>query len=130
MRRPSAAKSVRINEGDHMTQNTAGGGTYFKRGSWNAVCDRCGRDFKAEELRQDWQGLMLCAADWEPRHPQDFVRARNGPDPAPVPWTRGGAADVFVSFCTPNGASSYADAAIAGCWIAEFTSPMFDPTIY
>lgn len=47
---------------------------YFKPGDNNAICDRCGKPFKASELRKTWDGLWVCRGDWEPRHPQDFVR--------------------------------------------------------
>jgi hypothetical protein len=40
----------------------------------NAVCDVCGFKFKGHELRKRWDNLMCCPADWEQRHPQDFVR--------------------------------------------------------
>ena len=98
-------------------------GTYFKRGSWNAVCDRCGVYFKAEELRQDWQGLMLCADDWEPRHPQDFVRARTSAEPAPVPFTRSPPTPSYVLFCTPNGRTAVPGLAVPGCAIPSFIDP-------
>jgi hypothetical protein len=36
-----------------------------------------------------WDGLFVCRADWETRHPQDFVRGRkdiqNVPNPRPEP---------------------------------------------
>jgi hypothetical protein len=36
-----------------------------------------------------WDGLFVCKADWETRHPQDFVRGRkdvqNVPNPRPEP---------------------------------------------
>jgi hypothetical protein len=60
--------------------------TYYKRGDWNAICDRCGAKFKASQLRKTWEGFMVCQKDWEPRHPQDYVRA---PREEAVPeWTR------------------------------------------
>lgn len=47
---------------------------YLKLGDNNATCDRCGRPFKASELSKTWDGLWVCRRDWEPRHPQDFVK--------------------------------------------------------
>jgi hypothetical protein len=36
-----------------------------------------------------WDGLFVCLADWETRHPQDFVKGRkdiqNVPNPRPEP---------------------------------------------
>lgn len=59
---------------------------YFAPGDWNAVCDRCGRRFKASQMRKTWQGYYVCERDWEPRHPQDFVRARQ--EHIVPPWVR------------------------------------------
>jgi hypothetical protein len=55
---------------------------YLKLGSWNVCCDRCGRKRKGDELKKTWDGLWVCPEHWEPRHPQDFVRAvRENPTP-------------------------------------------------
>lgn len=66
---------------------------YFLGGSWNARCDICDFKFKAHELRKRWDGLMVCAKDWEPRQPQDFVRGVR--DQQPLPWSRPGAKPIF-----------------------------------
>ena len=55
-------------------------------GDWNAICDRCGFKFKASDLREEWDGLMVCKDCWEPRQPQDLLRGI--PDPQTVPWAR------------------------------------------
>ena len=67
---------------------------YFKSGSWNLTCDRCSKKIKAEEAKIDWQGFVVCPSDFEHRHPQDFVRARQ--DKISVPFTRPRPVDVFV----------------------------------
>lgn len=59
---------------------------YYKPGDWNAICDRCGFKFKASELKKEWTGLMVCEADFELRHPLDFLKAV--PDQISVPWVR------------------------------------------
>lgn len=43
-------------------------------GEWNAECDVCGFKFKACDLRQRWDGMMVCEDDYEERHPMDFFR--------------------------------------------------------
>ena len=48
---------------------------YYKKGSWNVICDRCGFKYKGDELKKEWQGLMVCATCFEPRHPQDLIRS-------------------------------------------------------
>lgn len=52
------------------------------RGNHNTLCDVCGFQYKASEMLRRWDGVLVCKTDWEPRHPQDFVRSR--PDQRPV----------------------------------------------
>ena len=40
------------------------------------TCQVCGFDLYASESIYRWDGLLVCPDDNEPRHPQDFVRAR------------------------------------------------------
>jgi len=55
---------------------------YVRLGSWNACCDQCGRKRKGDDLVKTWNGLWVCPEHWEPRHPQDFVRAvKENPTP-------------------------------------------------
>lgn len=64
--------------------------------SWIAICDRCGFQKKSDQLRKEWNGLMVCAVGcWEPRHPQD--RVRGAVDRQAPPWVRPEPADVFLS---------------------------------
>lgn len=60
--------------------------TYYKKGDWNADCDRCGFTYKASELKTEWQGLKVCSTCYEPRHPADLFRIPRSE--RPVPWTR------------------------------------------
>ena len=50
--------------------------TRYVAGTFNAICDECGFQFKASDLRVRWDGAFVCSKDWEPRHPQDFVKGR------------------------------------------------------
>lgn len=95
--------------------------TFYKPGSWNAFCDGCGRVFKAEELQLDWKGLMMCPRDWEPRHPQDFVRGVT--DNMTPPWVRPQLTPNYVNVSGGTGSpgqsisdnhSSVAGIAVAG----------------
>lgn len=67
----------------------------YVRGDWKAVCDVCGRFYLASELKKRWDGVMVCSVDYELRHPQDFVRAKQ--DIQAPPWTRPQNADIFVN---------------------------------
>lgn len=84
-------------------------------GDWNATCDRCGRKFKASQLSRTWDNLMVCSRDWEPRHPQDFVRGV--PDTEAPPWTRPQPATSYVAVCTLQGSSAIPGYATPGCAI-------------
>jgi len=68
--------------------------SYLAEGDWNAMCSRCGHKFKASMLRKHWQGMWRCPTCWEPRQPQDFVRAI--PDVQTPPWVQPWPADTFV----------------------------------
>lgn len=100
---------------------------YYDSGNWNAICSMCGAKFKASELRKHWQGQYRCPSCWEPRHPQDFVRPVA--DLQTPPWTQPRGRGHPAAFCTPNGMTSISGFSIAGCWIAGYTHPAFDPTI-
>lgn len=66
----------------------------YVNGDWKAVCDVCGAELKASQLIKRWDGYMVCKNDWEPRHPQDFVR--NTVDKQTVPWVRMEQEDSFI----------------------------------
>ncbi len=76
---------------------------YFISGEWNLICDSCGKKIKAHEAKHRWDGLVVCPEDWEPRQPQDFVRAKT--DKISVPFTRPRPEDVF--FLTLGVAESF-----------------------
>ncbi len=48
----------------------------YRSGSHWAVCDSCGFQFRAEDLRQTWDNHWVCSDDFEVRHPQDFLRVK------------------------------------------------------
>lgn len=72
----------------------------YRKGQWNALCDRCGFKFKSGEIRKEWTGLRVCCGPgtnncWEPRHPQEFVRGKK--DKQTPAWVRPEPEDVFVT---------------------------------
>ena len=69
---------------------------YLKRGDWNAICDVCGFKYKASELKRRWDNLYVCDVDWEPRHPQDFLKGKR--DKQNTPWSRPEQVDDFVTY--------------------------------
>jgi hypothetical protein len=78
--------------------------TYYRLGSWNTICDTCGQQRKAEELKLKWDGTRACNKCFEPRQFQDFVRGvkeNNG-----VPWSRNRPPLTFVNPDTrPDGSN-------------------------
>lgn len=62
---------------------------YFKPGVWNAVCGRCGFEFKSNELKElpEYPGVYVCEKDWEPRHILDFFKPRVDRGQS-VPWSQ------------------------------------------
>ena len=89
----------------------------YDPGQWKVVCDVCGREFKANQLRQRWDGLMVCQGDYEPRQPQDFVRGVA--DKMAPPWARPESSDVFAFVCTPITMQGIADYGVADCAMAD-----------
>jgi hypothetical protein len=70
------------------------GGTYYKRGSNNLICDQSGFKIHLHEAKKTWDGYWVRKDFWEPRHPQDFVRGVRDKIKAEV--TRPESEDVFV----------------------------------
>lgn len=69
--------------------------TWWKDPGWNALCDVCGQKYKNTDLRERWDGLMVCTQDWEPQHPQLLIRPI--PDQQPIPWSRPEPVDTFIT---------------------------------
>jgi hypothetical protein len=40
------------------------------------ICDECGLRYRRSQVLERWDGFLVCKKDWEPRHPQEFVRGR------------------------------------------------------
>ena len=89
-------------------------------GNWNALCDSCGRRFKASEMKKRWDGLMVCREDFEQRHPSDFLRVQK--EKIAVEWVRPyPEKDTFIEYCTLEGKSAIPSMAIPGCSIPDTT---------
>lgn len=100
--------------------------TRYDGGSWNGICDSCGRQYKAPELRKRWDGFYVCSLCYEPRQPQDFVRGVV--DQQAPPWTRPVPTEVFDVFCTAEGRQSIAGMSVPGCWVAGLDMTL-DPSV-
>ena len=67
---------------------------HFASGEWNIICDVCNKKIKSGEAKQRWDGFIVCPDDFETRHPQDFVMAKQ--DQITVPFSRPRQPDIFV----------------------------------
>ena len=73
-----------------------GNADYYLHGSNNVICDRCGFKYKAKDVRLEWTGLYTCIEKcWEPRHPQDRIRAKKDGQPPAI--IRSEPADQFIT---------------------------------
>jgi hypothetical protein len=94
---------------------------YYKPGCWNVVCMVCGRQFKSDEVRKRWDGLIVCKSDYEERHIADFIRVK--PETSTVPYTAPEPTDVFVviPYFSSSAVADYAlaDVSIVGVPLPE-----------
>jgi hypothetical protein len=67
--------------GTHYRGYSVGG-----KGVYNAICEVCRGKYKNYELRQRWDGLMVCEEDYETRHILDFYKPPR--DNYPIPFVR------------------------------------------
>ncbi len=94
---------------------------WFKSGDHNAICDSCGRKYKASTMQMRWDGLFVCPEDYEVRHPQLSLRVHADKQSVaisrPEPET-----DTFVEICYIWSSAPYADMATAGCAVTGNTT--------
>ena len=46
----------------------------YTPGQWKMISDRSGQTFLSGDIKKEWTGLLVAKHEWEPRHPQEFVR--------------------------------------------------------
>lgn len=73
---------------------------YYISGEFNLTCDVCSKKIKAHEAKHRWDGFIVCADDWESRHPQDFVKAKT--DKITIPFQRPIPTLVFINVSYGN----------------------------
>ena len=98
---------------------------YYISGDHNITCDVCSKKIKMSEAKLRWDGFLVCKDDYEMRHPQDFVRARQ--DKISVSITRPIPTLVFTNityidtgntnYCTETGSQAIPSLGIPGCMI-------------
>lgn len=92
----------------------------YKPKAWNALCDVCGFKKKSFDLRKRWDGMYCCHTCWEPRHPQDFLRARKETSNR-LPWTRPDhdGADVSPNYITLYVADGWVEDVVTNTYFEE-----------
>jgi hypothetical protein len=86
---------------------------WLKLGDYNAICDSCGRKFKASTMRKRWDGLFVCHEDFEYKHPQLSLKVQGDKQQVPIP--RPESNDLFLEFCDIWKSSPMADFGTADC---------------
>lgn len=92
-----------------------GDANYYRKGSYNVICDYSGIKCKAEDTKMTWDGLRVHKDWWEARHPQDFVAKLR--DKQSVPNPRPEQTPTFVAATYPYmelESSSYGDTIFLG----------------
>ncbi len=94
----------------------------------------CNRKYKAYEIRKRWDGMLVCDEDWEPRHPQDFVRGiPEKSNILPFSFDNDGSytgsnlnTNLVYAACTLANSVGVADIGVADCMVAG-TSANYTP---
>jgi len=73
---------------------------HYARGDWNVIDHRSGFKKKASEVVRESPGVVVSRENYDPPHPQDFVRARRDRQGVVVPRPEG--EDCFHSSVDPN----------------------------
>jgi hypothetical protein len=77
-------------------------------------------------MRKQWQGYYVCPEHWEPRHPQDYVKAVK--EESSVPWSQEKPLEEYRMTCDPNAMTALPNKAIPGCAMPNYISPSFYPS--
>jgi len=91
---------------------------WLKLGDYNAICDSCGRKFKASTMRKRWDGMFVCKEDFEYKHPQLSLKVRGDKQYVPIPRPEP-TADTFIAVCYIWDRAAYADLGTADCMLAD-----------
>jgi hypothetical protein len=71
-----------------------------------ALCDRCGQQFKFNQLKQEWNGLKTCPQCFETKHPQ-LDPSYHSADAQALPWTRPARVEPITVSVGGSGDSSF-----------------------
>lgn len=76
---------------------------YYKPGDNYFICPICGLKKRVSDGRYQWDKEFVCKDDWDPRHPQELIKARKDRISACI--SRPEAIDTFIDVgdVTPGG---------------------------
>lgn len=60
---------------------------FYRQGSHNFICDKCGQKHKREQGQKEWTGILVCKSCYDPKHPW-FEPLPLTIDSQPVPDSR------------------------------------------
>ena len=80
----------------------------WKRGGHWVECERTGFAIRNWDAREEWDGTIVAKEEWEPRHPQDYLKAIKD-DQSPV-----GLVSTEKTALTANYSEAIAGIAVAG----------------
>ena len=95
---------------------------WLRLGDYNAICDSCGRKFKASTMKKRWDGLFVCEHDYEIKHPQLSLRVHGDKQTVPIPRPDQ-IVDTFVNSCNIANSQGIAGTGVAGCMVSGKTAP-------
>jgi hypothetical protein len=97
----------------------------FIPGDHWVTCPICEEAVRKHTMKRRWDGLWVCEKDYDPRHPQEFVRTKQDklspPQPVNPPPT-----ESFVTPGTCSTRTAVAGEAIAGCAIAGWNDEEYE----
>lgn len=96
----------------------------YEKGGYYRVDDRSGARVRAYNTREEWNGALVDAADFEPRNQQEFLRSvrddQSVPKPRPVPpLAFVGPLETTIAAAAPAGTKTISVVASAGYKIGD-----------
>ena len=88
---------------------------YIEGSHW-VRCTRCDFIVRKEDIRIEWTKAIVCKDCWEPRHPQDFVRAKSDDMRAKGPVNP----DITVQESLCGSFNAVCDIAVSDCSICDY----------
>lgn len=74
--------------------------THYRMGTYNAICEVCGFQYKADEMVVRHDGLFVCQEDDEVKHPLEFSKIPREAQPVPLPSLEPAPLFIEVNYLT------------------------------